>query len=128
MSAISKSISISITTTKKLVFLGWLLASKRLVYVFLIYGFIIGWEINRVSTLSGEYNFHYLLNFPVENTIITPVLLHFANTARTPLNYDQIMEVRIIASVAIWGFIGFTLYVLGRIWMRDRDPTIRILD
>ncbi len=108
--------------------IGWLFTKKRLVYVFLIYGFIIGWEINRVSMLPGEYNFHYLLNFPVENTIITPVLLHFANTARAPLDYDQISVVRIITSLAMWGVIGFALYVLGRIWMRDSESSMRILD
>jgi len=108
-------------------FVNWLLTAKRLVYVFLIYGFILGSEISRESGLPGE-SILYLFNFPVENTIITPVILYFANTARTPINPDQILVVRIIASVAIWGFVGFALYVLGRIWMKDRDPTIRILD
>lgn len=97
-------------------------------YIFLIYGFIIGWEVSRVSPLPGEHDLHYLLNLPVENTIILPVLLYFANIVKTPLDSDQILVLRIIASVAIWGFIGFALYVIGRICMSDRDPTLRILD
>jgi len=97
------------------------------VYIFLIYGFIIGWEYDKVSKLPGE-SILYLLNLPVELPIIPIILIYFANQVGTPLNYEQIFLARIIASIAIWGFIGFTLYVLGRIWMRDRDPTIRILD
>lgn len=100
---------------KKFGILSWLWTEKRLVYVFLIYGFTISLEINRVSTLPGEYNFHYLLNLPVENIIIIPILLYFANTAGTPLNSDQILVLRTISSVAIWGLIGLALYILGRI-------------
>lgn len=86
--------------------------NKKIIWTFLFYGLIVSLLFNSTIGKDGEYTLHYLLNFPVEQFFIPPLLLYFANNLGEPLSIIDTQIIRVLFSMMFWGIIGFIIQII----------------
>jgi len=85
----------------------------RILIIFLIYGILVAIANISIIGQPGEHIFYYVLNFPVERFIISPILLHQANETNYLINPHEIIILRLVSGILFWSMIG-TIIQIGK--------------
>ncbi|CDI06254.1 hypothetical protein NITUZ_40420 [Candidatus Nitrosotenuis uzonensis] len=83
----------------------------RILIVFLIYGTLVAIANISIIGQSGEHIFYYVLNFPVERFVISPILLHQANETNYFISSHEIIILRLVSGLLFWGMIGAIIQI-----------------
>ena len=93
---------------------------KRIVFLFALYGLLAG-IISYIATLS--YDTHYMdtiasfINYP------TVMIIFMTNPSGFSIEPSILPAAIILASIAVWSFIGFIVYLFAKLFkLKDNFP------